>query len=406
MEWSAQQKRARELVAHWLEYETDQKQVFRLFGLAGTGKTTITKDLVANVEGKVMFGAYTGKAAMQMRKNGMPAQTVHSMTYRLQPPDKKYYDRLRAKLKDATTDKERKRINAEMRDIQKLVFDLDEESELNEASLLVLDEVSFIDKYMGEDLLSFSVPILVLGDPGQLPPIEGQGFFTDCEPDVKLTEIHRQAQDDPIVNMAMQVRGGKQPQSGSYPYNGYESKVIYPKDLTEDKIKNADQILVGKHKTRRMFNQKIRKLLGYGSRYPEKGERLVCLRNGRKSNLLNGMICEVESVGKDEGLWILMTLMTEEGKRLEGVKVHKCHFDAYYDKNAADLDFWTLEKANEFDFGYALTVHKAQGSQWDRVLLYDDLWGAHDPMIRRRWLYTAATRAAKELVFVRPQPKR
>ena len=406
MQWSDQQRHARDLVGDWLANRTQQKQVFRLFGLAGTGKTTIAKDLVQHVEGKVLYGAYTGKAAMQMRKNGMPAQTVHSMTYRLRPPDKKYYDRMKAKLAEATTEKEAKRIRGEMKNAQKLVFDLDEESELTEAALLVLDEVSFIDKYMGEDLVSFGCPILVLGDPGQLPPIEGAGYFTDVEPDVKLTEIHRQAQDDPIVQMAMKVRAGKQPSSGTYAFQGYESEVIYPKDLTPEKVLDADQVLVGKHKTRRSFNRKIRSQLGHKSRYPEKGERLVCLRNERNEGLLNGMICEVEKVGNDEGLWLRLDLRTEEGTKLDAVKVHKCHFDAYYEPDAAKLDFWTLKKANEFDFGYALTVHKAQGSQWDKVLFYDDLWGAQDAMMRRRWLYTGATRAAKQLVFVKPSSRK
>jgi len=404
-QWSPQQRHARDQVGQWLESQTEGKQVFRLFGLAGTGKTTIAKDLVRNVKGKVHFGAYTGKAAMQMRKNGMPARTVHSMTYTLRPPDKGYYDRLKQKLQRATTDKERKRIESEMRNAQRLVFDLDEDSELNGADLLVLDEVSFIDKYMGEDLLSFGCPILVLGDPGQLPPIEGQGFFTDVEPDVKLTEIHRQAQDDPIVSMAMEVRKGKQPKTGTYPYDGYNSEVIYSNQLTPEHVTEADQVLVGKHKTRRRFNQKIREQLGRTSRYPEPGERLVCLRNESQEGLLNGMICEVRKVGNDEGLWLRMDLETEEGTKLEKVKVHKCHFDAYYDPQANDLDFWTLKRANEFDFGYALTVHKAQGSQWDKVVFYDDLWGASDALLRRRWLYTGITRAAKQLTFVRPKPR-
>jgi exodeoxyribonuclease-5 len=55
------------------------------------------------------------------------------------------------------------------------------------------------------------------------------------------------------------------------------------------------------------------------------------------------------------------------------------------------------------DFGYALTCHKAQGSEWDRVLVYDEGTGSgvmRDPILRRRWLYTAVTRAKRELLWV------
>ena len=56
-----------------------------------------------------------------------------------------------------------------------------------------------VDEDLGRDLLSFGKPVLVLGDPAQLPPVKGGGFFTEAEPDVMLTEVHRQAADNPII---------------------------------------------------------------------------------------------------------------------------------------------------------------------------------------------------------------
>ena len=65
-----------------------------------------------------------------------------------------------------------------------------------------------VDEELGRDLLSFGKPVLVLGDPAQLPPVKGGGFFTEAEPDIMLTEVHRQAADNPIIRMSMVVREG------------------------------------------------------------------------------------------------------------------------------------------------------------------------------------------------------
>ncbi|MGZ5999644.1 MAG: ATP-binding domain-containing protein, partial [Rhizomicrobium sp.] len=62
------------------------------------------------------------------------------------------------------------------------------------------------------------------------------------------------------------------------------------------------------------------------------------------------------------------------------------------------LDWPQRKKYDEFDYGYVLTVHKAQGSQWDDVVLFDESFAF--PESRARWLYTGITRAAKTLTVV------
>src|SRR5258707_12947253 len=84
------------------------------------------------------------------------------------------------------------------------------------AELIVIDECSMVDAELGRDLMSFGVPVLVLGDPAQLPPIQGGGFFTEAEPDVMLTEVHRQAQDGPVVRLSMEIRSGQRLVPGQY----------------------------------------------------------------------------------------------------------------------------------------------------------------------------------------------
>src|SRR3974390_2833622 len=161
-------------VAAWLKSSPGNRgtpQIFRLFGYAGTGKTTLARHLAEDVDGKVVFGAFTGKAALVMRRKGCAgASTIHSLIYR--PRDSG----------EETPS-----------------FELWDEAPASKAKLIVIDECPRVDAEPGGDLLSFGVPVLVLGDPAQLPPIQGGGFFTDAEPDAMLTEVHRQAQDDPIV---------------------------------------------------------------------------------------------------------------------------------------------------------------------------------------------------------------
>ena len=174
--WSPQQEEALKAVAFWLKQ--GEPQVFRLFGYAGTGKTTLARHLAEEAGGDVVFGAFTGKAAMVLRSRGCKdARTIHSMIYRPKEVDS-----------------------------EEPSFVLNEQSAAAHASLIIIDECSMVDEELGRDLLSFGKPVLVLGDPAQLPPVKGGGYFTEAEPDMMLTEVHRQAADNPIIRLSMMVR--------------------------------------------------------------------------------------------------------------------------------------------------------------------------------------------------------
>src|SRR5208282_3758105 len=249
MDWSAQQEKALREVADWIA-EPGGRQVFRLFGYAGTGKTTLARHIAGDVEGEVQFGAYTGKAALVLRSKGCgEARTIHSMIYR--PKDL---------------------------DSEEPSFVLNEDSPASKASLIVIDECSMVDEELGRDLLSFGRKVLVLGDPAQLPPVKGGGFFTEAEPDVMLTEVHRQAADNPIIRMSMAIREGGQIARGIYG----ESRVVGRDGLEPSLVTGADQVLVGMNKTRRAYNKRLRELRGFSGDLPQSGEKLVCLRNNRK----------------------------------------------------------------------------------------------------------------------------
>jgi exodeoxyribonuclease-5 len=363
MNWSPEQDAALKETARWMK--SGDRQVFRLFGFAGTGKTTLARHLAEAVDGGVVFAAFTGKAAHVMRQKGcVGAGTIHSLIYRSRGEDE-----------DGPT------------------FTLNDDSAAAEAGLIVIDECSMVDADIGRDLLSFGTPVLVLGDPAQLPPIAGGGFFTEAEPDVMLSTVHRQAQDNPIVRMSMQVREGGQLELGDY--GG--SRVIERADIDADAILAADQVLVGLNRTRRLYNTRIRELHGRKGDAPVAGDTLVCLRNNRKRGLINGGVWQVDNVRKPRKGLLRYTVSPEEGgggKRRTVVSIHP----AFFEGTAEALPFAERKKSDEFDFGYALTVHKAQGSQWGSVVLFNESAAFREH--RSRWLYTGITRAAEKLTVV------
>ncbi|WP_024588652.1 ATP-dependent RecD-like DNA helicase [Aliihoeflea sp. 2WW] len=375
MKFSPQQDEALKAVSRWLQ--GGRSQVFRLFGYAGTGKTTLARHFAEDVDGQVQFGAFTGKAAQVLRSKGaLNARTIHSLIYR---------PRGEEAVSDETTGKTS--INP--------TFSLNRQSPIAKAKLVVIDECSMVDEALGRDLMSFGTPILVLGDPAQLPPISGGGFFTEHEPDYLLTEIHRQARDNPIIQLAMDVREGREFMIGDYG----RAKVISRDEVDQDLVLDADQVLVGTNRTRKRYNQRLRQLKGFEAAYPQAGDKLVCLRNDPAKGLLNGSLWKVMTSSRETvkpGINLLVSPEEDDPDRgIAKIKLLKAAFD----DPDADVPWQQKKRFDDFDYGYALTVHKAQGSQWDKVVLFDESFAFKDT--RQRWLYTAITRAAESLTIVR-----
>ncbi len=415
MKWSPQQDQALLAVDRWLNNSWDgpgDPQVFRLFGHAGTGKSELARHIMDNTDGEVIPMAFTGKAADVMQQKGCKgASTIHSNIYH--PKEKS-----RVRLKDLESqlvnlradlggqglpieeiDHHRRVLDiamlleTEREHLSQPLFQLNEDSPVRDSDLLLLDEVSFVDERIGQDVLSFGVKVLVLGDPFQLPPVRGNGFFTDgAEPDIMLTEIHRQARDNPIVAMATDVREGRKLDLGTYG----DSSVVDVKSIDQNDALNSDQILVGRNKTRRMYNKRMRELMGYQEQYPIPGDKIVCLRNNHDKGLLNGSVWWVDDVGQVGGDRITMNILSDrpEPERLE-VESHMHYFLGRED----DLEWWERREADEFDYGYAMTVHKFQGSQDNKILLFDESWCFRKD--RDRHLYTGITRAAEVIKVVR-----
>ena len=373
MQFSPEQDQALKAVGHWLK--DGHSPIFRLFGYAGTGKTTLARYFAEHVDGDVQFAAFTGKAAQVLRSKGASnARTLHSLIYR---------PRGEEAIEDETTGKTS----------IAPTFSLNRQSPVAKAAMIVVDECSMVDEALGRDLMSFGTPILVLGDPGQLPPISGGGFFTEHEPDYLLTEIHRQAQDNPIIRMALDVREGRE-----LPYGDHgAAKVIGKGDVNQEMVLAADQVLVGTNRTRRRYNQRLRELKGFTADYPQAGDKLVCLRNDPAKGLLNGSLWKVMTSSKETvkpGINLLVT-PEDDDRGVAKIKLLKAQFE----DPDSEIPWQTKKRYDDFDYGYALTVHKAQGSQWDEVVLFDESFAFRDT--RERWLYTAITRAAERLTIVK-----
>jgi ATP-dependent exoDNAse (exonuclease V) alpha subunit len=368
--FSPQQDNALKAVSQWLKDAKKGRapQVFRLFGYAGTGKTTLARHIAEGVDGEVKFAAFTGKAAMMLRAKGCnDAGTIHSLIYRARSEDK----------------------------TGEPSFSINRQSDVKNADLLVIDECSMVDEELGKDLLSFDTPVLVLGDPAQLPPVKGGGFFTEQEPDVMLTEVHRQARDNPIIRLSMQIRNGEMLEPGSYG----ESRILRKGDLDKEAMANlvlgCDQVLVGRNKTRKDFNARMRTLMGRTDQMPFAGDKVVCLRNNKTKGLLNGATFQVKAVGKGKTGMVALRLEADD---ISALTVRVAVLPEFFTGGEEALPWAVRRDSDEFDYGYALTVHKAQGSQWDHVVLFDESFAFREH--RERWLYTAVTRAAERLTVI------
>jgi exodeoxyribonuclease V len=359
--WSPQQDQALKAIAAWLK--SGRPQIFRLFGYAGTGKTTLARHIAEDIDGDVVFAAYTGKAALVLRNKGCDdARTIHSLIYRAQDVDEEMPS-----------------------------FVINEQSPAHDAALIIIDECSMVDEELGRDLLSFGRPVLVLGDPAQLPPVKGGGFFTEAEPDFMLTEVHRQEADNPIVRMSMIVREGGRLERGTYG----ESRIIARDTIDAMSVTKADQVLVGLNRTRRLYNKRLRELFGFSGTMPEAGDRLVCLKNDRKKGLLNGGLWTVKNTSTIRSGKLRMTVVPEDEPAKKPLRVRV--LPAFFESEE-EIPYSLRRDSDEFDFGYALTVHKAQGSQWDEIVLFDESYAFREH--RARWLYTAITRAAERITIV------
>lgn len=355
-------------------------------GYAGTGKTTLLgylrKELnKRNKKFKTAFCSFTGKATRVLKNkllesNSMYDQdsisTIHGLIY--SPIENEKLEIVGWERKGSV-----------------------------EADLIIVDEASMIDKDIWDDLVSYGIPIVAVGDHGQLPPINGN-FNLMKEPVLKLEEIHRQAKDNPIIKISVLARD-----RGVIPAIDFGNGVrkirraaVDASEIIEEELRDSKKdrlIICGYNRTRVDLNRFIRQALGFESEEPKIGDRVICLRNNHTAQVFNGMLGTILNIRGKDGNWFEAEIeMDNESKIYKGL-VSREQFN-----NQGGMNFsskrWKVTGGDLFDFGYALTVHKAQGSQAKRVLLFEERFGRDDEEMWRRWLYTAVTRAEKELIII------
>lgn len=367
-------------------------------GYAGTGKSTLVKFIVAalpniNPDEDVIYTSFTGKATQVLQKKGNKnVSTLHKLLFESIPkPDGTFF---------------RKPV------------------EFIPYKIVIVDECSMVPKELLQRLIKYNVHIICLGDPGQLPPInKNEDNHLLDHPHVFLDEIMRQEAESEIINLTMDIRAGK-PLTR---YQGKEVQVLNKDELTTGMLLWADQIICAKNETRIALNNQMRDLLGR-SGGPQDGDKVICLKNNwdiysvNDNPLVNGTIGylkdsfstyinlprQITSDGQPKKLDILTANFISDTEEDYGI----LNMDKQLiTTGVPGLDWKTSYKMgrnwrfqdkipDQFTYGYAITCHKSQGSEWDNVLVIEEGF-PFEKEEHKQWLYTAATRAAKKLVIIK-----
>lgn len=396
VELTSEQQQISDAILDWYRRPTGYLAVA---GYAGTGKTTVMGVTASMLSDRlsVAYCAPTGKAVSVLRNKleGVGALnensstlTVHSLLYNCKGRGK----------------------------ANKLIFEKKTNKQVGDWDLIVVDEASMITEPMFRDLKSLGIPLLFIGDPGQLPPIESKAFKPIAETELVLRTIHRQALDNPIIKYANIVREG-----GEVPIGDFDGRLyhrtkgkrkpilegnVFPHILTSDAV-----ILSYFNSTRVLMNRNVRKTNNLNSVLPELGERLVALSNNKDYDLMNGEQLIVESITpcvndscyfiKLKGKPIEVWAFTDSLNACTGEDISTALRNKDEDISECQETYsWLPESPYCLDFGYAMSVHKSQGSEWKTVVLLEERPERCSDEDYARWLYTGMTRAKEKLLMI------
>ena len=409
IELSKDQETCFDAIMDWFK---DSGDLLTMGGYAGSGKTTLISKVRNSLPSsiRIAFCAFTGKAASVLRSK------MNAIGIERFPED--YCGTIHSLIYEPELDN-----NGEIVDwILKHDIDYD---------FIIIDEASMVSHDLYRDLKSYDIPMLAIGDHGQLPPIEGSLNLMQ-NPTLKLEKVHRFAENDALIQVSILAR--KQGYIPPGTYGDAVHKVPKGHSMVNQFIKNGGDftdsaILCGFNKTRIDINKKIRHWLGHKGNYPKIGERVICLKNNKNSKhcpIYNGVLGSVKDCSNHGKYYDFMVGIDGEAKSYVGKISPNVFHEA---KPPMDEFIYEMSTSKEnhkedvgdpirfmsnktkrrrvkryldcFDYGYALTVHKSQGSEWDRVMVIEqpcDYWSGEN---WNRWLYTAVTRSKRELLIVR-----
>ena len=286
-----------------------------------------------------------------------------------------------------------------------------------EYQIVIVDEISMAPKNMMDLLARFPVHIICCGDPAQLPPVskENDNHLLD-NPDIFLDEIMRQEAESEIIQLSMLIREGKPIPK----MNGQEVQVLDRAELNIGMLLWADQVLTATNKMRFLVNQQSRQALGLEGP-PQEGDKVICTRNyweeeGNNGRILvNGTIGYLKNIKETKVNFPKFTKIKSISTLHADIENNYNIFsNLIIDKNMITTEEPALDNKQkyilakkysdlipkEFVYGYAITTHRAQGSEWAKVLIIEENF-PFDKEEHKRWLYTAVTRATSKLVLVR-----
>ena len=382
----------------------DNKKYTVISGYAGTGKSTLISFIISaldlNPDMDVAYIAYTGKASEVLRRKGCAnAMTAHKLLY---------YTRKTPSGGFITVPKK----------------------DIGAFKVIVVDEVSMLPTKMWFQLLKHGIHVLACGDPGQLPPIarkDEEPLRILDHPHIFLDEVMRQAQDSEIIRLSMDIREHR---PIDY-FKGSEVMVIPRHEVNTGMYEWADQILTATNAERYKINKTIRQIQGRGAT-PEPGDKVISLSNhwdifsnDYEANLINGTIGYLgEDFEKIDVYYPLRcardfpnpvpilkaNFISEIGEEYDPLNIDYTALTTgkLFLSPQNEYDLFSAKKRNEtlpqepleFNYGYAITVHRAQGSEWDKILVVEERF-PFDVEEHTRWLYTAVTRAQSRLVLAR-----
>ncbi len=365
LEFSDDQRQALETIKGWLK---SPDPILTLGGYAGSGKSTVIQEVVRSLAPSAAVVAPTGKAVSVLKRKGLrDATTLHGLIY-LVTGENEEGDPIFIR-----------REHLDVRDDYGEVL-------IRGPELVIVDEASMINEFMHRDLELLAPKILYVGDHGQLEPIGyDPGLMKD--PDIRLEQIHRQAKGSAIILYGHHLRQAKDP------FDWEPTDEVTIANRWPDDIHEYDVVLVGRNGTRHYVNKVVREAKGFEGDLPQVGETLICLQNHRDFGIFNGLQIVVENIRQlnEHSAYVYWTDF-DGLKRHTRIWLPQLGTSERYHREESIREGYGL-----FDWGYVLTVHKSQGSEFERVCVIESI---HQGWNEARWRYTAATRASKQLTYV------
>ena len=363
-------------------YKHSSRQWFSYSGAAGTGKTTVIRAFIEELGlQRYIACAFVGKAVTVLSRQGLPASTIHSLIYHVS-------------WVPVMDEKGEPVLNKDGNPKMRVVFSLKNELP-GDLQLIIVDEATMVNDDLAEDILSFGIKTVFIGDNNQLPPVFGVSSVM-LNPDFWLTKIMRQAENNPIIYLSQRVLKDLPLQYGIYG----KSRVV-PSVTLDETYTRYDAIIAGKNKVRDDINEYIRyNIKGVTSRLPVIGDKLICRQNDWDRSIEGNIYLTTGMTG----------IVTDIHRSLGGNKYMSIDFlpeisdeeffnllldTQYIRMNYEDRRNYGFSRYEKFEYGYCVTCHACQGSQFDNVLFINQWF--HDADLTKKIQYTAITRAIESI---------